>query len=178
MGFWKALLQVTFVFVIVILQLIFALAFGIALLVLYGLYGNNPCGSPLGVYLLVAGVVHLVRALFVLCCSTPTYIIERRNGNERLTGFHQPVVVNMIEAIFSVFLFVWLIIGSIWLWSLGDGSCDSALWYSTFVMIVLAWALAALTFCCTCFIATATCCVLWYFESRSFYILFLYHWVR
>lgn len=93
MGFWKTLIGATLVFVIVIIQLFFAFGFGVAHIVLYSLYANRYCESPLGTYLLVAGIVHLVRFGWILCCSTPTYVIERRleakAPTDRVSGMHQ-----------------------------------------------------------------------------------------
>ena len=74
--------------------MVVAISFGVAHVVLYSIFGGGYCESPLATYLIVAGICHLIRAFWIICCSTPTYVVERDiatvgGSRARYSGIHQ-----------------------------------------------------------------------------------------
>ena len=113
------------------------------------------------IFLIVFGCVSLLQTgiHFVrLICG-------RKKDSERTERANQGS--NCCETIISIFLFVWIIIGSYWVFSLWDTwnssqcnqsatCCDPVLVYFSFITMLVIYASALL--CCSCLVCCICCC--------------------
>ena len=121
---------------------------------------NCSISSLVPIFLIVFGCVSLIQTgihIFRLCCG--------RKDDERSERANQGS--NCCETIISIFLFVWIIIGSYWVFSLwnvwnsstcnqGAECCDPVLVYFSFVTMLLIYATGIL--CCCCLVCCVFCC--------------------
>ena len=109
------------------------------------------------IWLIVFGCVSLVQTALHTCCRC----IKRASDDDEdaakfISGCHC-----CTEILFSAFLFVWIIVGSVWVFGAYDkfqqGDCDNCcnsvpylISYNTLIMVYTLGAVVCYTLCCCC----------------------------
>ena len=113
-----------------------------------------PAEPRIPIYLVVLGTVNLVSIGFSIVGS----IIHWRRKDKNLTGFYCVICSAITIIFFQVFSFVWLIVGSVWVFSIrstvqyttmNEGNyCQGNLYQYTFVSLIFQYILPWLICCC------------------------------
>jgi hypothetical protein len=127
-------------------------------LIILGMGASNQSSCPveprIPIYLIVLGSVNLVS----LCISTIACIIHNRDKDENMIGFYYVHCSATVIIILQLFNFIWLIIGSVWVFSIFNNVqytqpnnlttyCQESVYQFTVVSIILQYVLP-IVFCC------------------------------
>jgi len=161
------------------LLLLIALMCGmsIANVVVGALYQGKTCDEDLSTFLIVFGVFGL--ASFVLsvclkiCYKPPPDGTDKEKGAANdifnQSGFY--VCTGCCSSLISLFLFAWMIVGSVWVYRLDPGDdyqfCDRILYLYTFWIITAGYISAAVICCCSCFLTCCLACIFGFKESYN-----------
>jgi hypothetical protein len=139
-----------------IICLVFDLIFT---LIVLGIGASNQSSCPIEpripIYLIVYGSINLVS----LCFSFLACIIHHRNKGRNVIGFYYVHCSAMIIIFLQLFNFIWLIIGSIWVFSIFNDVqytnvnetttyCQQNIYQFTVVAIILQYVLPIVLCCC------------------------------
>jgi len=153
----------------------------ILMLIVGAIYINDCKVQPnIPIYLIVSAVFALVEGILNAFVTILTRLhasaqakIEWQGGEPPQTKFgrmHAKLVPvqRIVRSIFGIFGFCWLIVGSVWVYSVYGGLvtadskdshyCHSCPYYFTFVLITITWILVFLAIpCCCCLFCLAIC---------------------
>jgi hypothetical protein len=127
-------------------------------LIILGMGGSNRSSCPmeprLPIYLIVYGSINLVS----LCFSISACIIYNRRKDDNMYGFYYVHCAAIMIIIFQLFNFIWLIMGSIWVFRIFNDVqytqinqstyCQGNIYQFTIVTIILQYVLPFIFCCC------------------------------
>lgn len=128
-------------------------------LIILGMGASNQSSCPIQfripIYLIVYGSVNLISIYF----SISACIIHSRKKDKNMFGFYYVHCSAVIIIILQLFNFIWLIIGSIWVFSVfndvqyaqtdqSNTYCQSNIYQFTVVIIILQYVLPLVLCCC------------------------------
>ena len=120
------------------------------------------------VFLIVFGCV----SLFQTCCGICRVAFCRKNDDEAENRNRCDKSIGCCVTLITVFLFVWFIIGNVWVFSAwnkwvandrpscsagGNDCCNPTLMYFSFSLLLILYGISALVCCCLC---CCMCCLI------------------
>ncbi len=128
-------------------------------LITLGMGASNQSACPMEpripIYLIVLGSVNLVS----ICVSITACLIHHRGKDTQMTGFYCVHCSAVLIILFQLFNFIWLILGSIWVFGIfkdvqythanqSSTYCQGNLYQFTVVSIILQYVLPLALCCC------------------------------
>ncbi|CAF0955341.1 unnamed protein product [Adineta steineri] len=114
-----------------------------------------PIEHRIPIYLIVSSVVNLVSIFFTIVAC----ILHRKEKDDNIIGFFCVISSAIIIIILQLFIFIWLILGTVWLFSIfnqveydpqlnSTNYCQSALYKYTMISIILQYIIPIVMCCC------------------------------
>ena len=127
-------------------------------LIALGMGASNQLSCPIEaripIYLIVSGCVNLVS----LCFSVFACLMHHQGKDQTIGGFYAVACSAVLIILFQLFNFIWMIIGSVWIFKAFDAAqyddntqstyCKASLYQYAVVMIILQYVLPFVLCCC------------------------------